>query len=148
MKRKRPIGLIILVTLFTLGSFFVVVVFILNWADVFKDFSELEGEIITKRRSLHVDERIGLELALPEQFDALHRLHWEVDPAAVGEIDYDLVREEDREKTGKKTFTYPTWDRTAMFTGLKPGRCTVMVYGFFKKSELQFVAKLELAVTP
>jgi len=148
MKKKRPIGLISLVTLFISGSFFVVVIFVLNWADVFRDFSPLEGEIITERRSLHVDEQITLELAVPEKFDTLHRLVWEVEPAEAGKVAYDAVGEEDRQIVGKRTVVYPKRDRTAFFTAIKPGRCTITVYGMHKKNELLPVTKLELAITP
>ncbi len=148
MKRKRPIGLITLVIIFILASFFVVTVFARNWLQVFSGYSDLQGEIIAERRSLHVGDIISLELTVPKRFESVHFLHWRVVPASAGIIDYVRITEEDSYINTDGDTAYPTEDRKAYFTAEQPGRCAIVVYGLYKQTEAQFIARLELAVTP
>lgn len=148
MKRKRPIGLILLVSVFILASFYVVTIFARNWIGVFSNYSDLQGEIIAERRSLHVGDIITLELMLPDRFQSVHRLHWEVEPAAAGTVDYAAVTEEDRRVDEDGDVFYPVRDRTAYFTAENPGRCTIRVYGFYRQTNPRLITRLELAVTP
>jgi hypothetical protein len=148
VKRKRPIGLIALVTVFILASFYVVTIFARNWVDVFAGHSDLRGEIHAERRSLHVEDIIQLELTLPERFQSVYRLHWEVDPPSAGTIDYAAVTEDDRVVDEDGNVSYPSRDRTAYFTAETPGRCAVEVYGFYRQTNPRFITRLELAITP
>lgn len=148
MRRKRPIGLIALVTVFILASFFVVTVFARNWLKVFSGYSDLQGEIIAERRSLHVGDIITLELTVPERYDSVNRLHWKVEPASTGTVDYERVTKGDSVINESGDILYPKKDRTAYFTAEFPGRCSVEVYGFYKRPDPQLITRLELAVTP
>lgn len=148
MKRKRPIGLILLVTVFILASFFVVTIFVRNWIEAFSGQRELQGEIIAERRSLHVGDIVTLELTLSKRYESVYRLHWAVTPADAGTVDYIAVTEEDKIVDEDGNIVYPSDDRTAYFTAERPGRCWVEVYGFYKETNPQPITRLELAVTP
>ena len=125
-----------------------VTIFTRNWINIFSNYSDLQGEIIAERRSLHVGDLITLELTLPSRFQSVNRLQWKVDPAAAGVIDYAAVTEEEREVDEEGNVSYPVRDRTAYFTAEAPGRCSIEVYGFYKQPERQLITRLELAVTP
>ena len=131
--RKRPVGLIILVSAFIFGSVAVTTIFVRNWVVVFSGRTELIGEIAVDRRSLHVGDTIELELIVPDRYAHLNRLTWEVVPPEAGDIIYNRVTPEDKNQVDRRKYSYPDHDRSAALTLAEPGLCLIRVTGYLKK---------------
>ena len=141
MKRiKLIITLIITISIIIIGYYAYV------WLFKASDHTKLSGIITVDKTNIKIGETVTLMLTVPDKLDAIHRLHWEVRPATAGEIIYTQIEYEAGEKNRDGVISYPKDDRTARFTARQTGTCTITVVGFFKQTNPQPVASLELVI--
>lgn len=104
------------------------------------DQTVLTGKIVTEKNTLKINETIPLRLEVPQDLDEIYRIGWIVDPSDAGIIRYkEYSVYLDRNQYGKE-------DRVAQFTALKEGKCTIRTLGFYRQTNPQPIASIDLVI--
>ncbi|WP_022661045.1 hypothetical protein [Paucidesulfovibrio longus] len=96
------------------------------------DHTVLRGEIVPAHGPfLAAGQTVRLSLKVPEELDGIHDEYWLVTPRDAGRFEPEDAR-----------------GRTAVFRALRPGPCTVEVWGFYRQTNPQPITTIKLNIHP
>ncbi|MDA3938431.1 MAG: hypothetical protein PF693_03855 [Spirochaetia bacterium] len=120
---KRVLPLLVVILLFSVSC----------------DHTSLTGEIIVDSSEFKIGNDYHLYLEVPPELDGIYWVTWEVEPAELVSINFELCSGPDCGKNSNYK-----GDRTAVITPLKSGEIEIKVSGFYKQTNPQPIARKKI----
>lgn len=99
---------------------------------------KISGTIKVASSEVSKGDTVDLQLIPDSGFEEIYGISWEVEPKDVGYIVYESQPDRS-ERTYKE-------DRNAQFFATKQGKCKISAHGYFKQTNPQPIAELELSI--